>query len=700
MKGDTAMSAQTLESRPSNRLIHETSPYLQQHAHNPVDWYPWSDQAFDRARLEDKPLFLSIGYSTCHWCHVMERESFEDEATAQIMNEHFVCIKVDREERPDIDAIYMDSVQLMTGSGGWPLSVFATPEGKPFYGGTYFPPEDLLGRPGFRRLLQTIADAWRHRREDLLESGESLLQALAVPKDKGPGDLSEGLIQGVYASLVPLFDSRYAGFGSAPKFPQTSILILLMHYGRRTGEAKALNMVTQTLDAMAAGGIYDHLGGGFHRYATDAQWQVPHFEKMLYDQALLAAAYARAYQITKRPAYALTVSQVLDYVLRDMTDPNGGFYSAEDADSEGREGTFYLWTPEQIAAVLDETGQSLVFARYGVTKQGNFEAGTSILHIRESIDAVANRFGMESAEAERLLEQARSRLLKARVGRVRPQRDDKIITAWNGLMISSLATGGAVLNEDRYIEAAIRAADDALHQLYNQGRLMHSRTGTRISGPGFLDDYAFLAAGLLDLYDTTFVPRWLAEAKRLAEQMIDLFDDTQGGAFFFTGKDAEPLIVRTKPDYDGALPNANSVAALVLLKLGHLTMDRHLTAKATAILESFGPVMATSPMAATAMMTALDFHLGPTREITLAGDRDNPVTRQMIQAIHSRFLPHTLTVLRPAGSSPGAIAELVPFTRQQPAINGRPTAYVCEGYTCNRPLQTVPELVHLLSLRP
>ena len=504
--GDTNMATANTQT---NRLIKETSPYLLQHAYNPVDWYPWSEEAFDRARTQDKPVFLSIGYSTCHWCHVMAHESFESEAIAAVMNEHFVCVKVDREERPDVDAIYMEAIQAMTGSGGWPLSAFLTPDGRPFYGGTYFPPDDRYGRPGFQKILLAVADAWKNRRDDLLDSADKLKQALSQATEPGVAELSQETMANAANVLAQSFDSRYAGFGQAPKFPQPSHFALLLRHWRKTGSDSHLKMVTDTLRAMARGGIYDHLGGGFHRYATDAQWLVPHFEKMLYDQALISQACIEAYTISPDPELERVVRETLDYVMRDMADARGGFYSAEDADSEGEEGTFYVWTPAQTRAVLGPERAALFDAYYGVTEQGNFEDHTSILHVARDLEAVAAQHKLSPDELRKEMDGARKQLFQARAQRIRPHRDDKIITAWNGLFISALAQAGAVFSEQKYLNAAERAADFILSDMVKGGRLQRSGAQGKLSGPGFLDDYAFFIAGLLDLYEATFQVRWL-----------------------------------------------------------------------------------------------------------------------------------------------------------------------------------------------
>jgi len=691
------MQANAVMRKHTNRLIEETSPYLLQHAHNPVDWHPWSSEAFELAQKEDKAIFLSIGYSTCHWCHVMERESFENEQIAKIMNEHFVSIKVDREQRPDVDEIYMNAIVMMTGSGGWPLSVFMTPEGKPFYGGTYFPPSDSYGRPGFERILLSVADAWKNRREELIGSAakmSEMLQSQAGPTDKS--NLSPEILDDAFESLRNSFDAVNGGFGTAPKFPQPANLSMLLSYWQRTADNQALNMVEKTLDAMADGGIYDHIGGGFHRYATDAQWLVPHFEKMLYDQALLSKVYLQAYQITRQERYAQIAREIFDYVLRDMTDPAGGFYSAEDADSEGREGIFYLWDPEQTASVLDEEQARLFNTCYGVTNEGNFEEGKTILNITTSMKQLEDEFQKDRAAIENILKNARNRLFKVRAKRIRPHRDEKIITAWNGLMISSLAYGGAVLEEEKYIEAARRSAEFILSTLHKNGRLMRYSRDGQVVQKAFLDDYAFTAMGMLDLYEATFDVKWLIEAKSLSNQMIDLFTDTERGGFFLAGKDSEKLIARTKPGSDGAIPSGNSVAAVLLLKLGRLTMDQHFTELGGKVLETFSQQLEQSPAYSSAMLRALDFRLGPTQEIIIAGNADAPDVKQMLKLIHGTFLPNAVVLLHEPDKADSALYNTVPFIKNQTAIEGKATAYVCENYVCKKPVNNVSEFENII----
>jgi uncharacterized protein YyaL (SSP411 family) len=692
------MPSMTAAYKYTNRLIDQTSPYLLQHAHNPVDWHPWGAEAFERAKREDKPIFLSIGYSTCHWCHVMKRESFENEQIARLMNENFVCIKVDREQRPDVDELYMNAVVLTTGSGGWPLSLFLTPEGKPFYGGTYFPPNDAFGRPGFERVLLAIAEAWKSRRQELIDSSDKLsefLQGAQGPTQKA--SLSVEILKNAFNQLRDVFDSVSGGFGTAPKFPQPANLSMLLGYWRRTADAQALHIVEKTLNAMAAGGIYDHIGGGFHRYSTDARWLVPHFEKMLYDQALLGKVYLQAYQITRKERYARIAKEIFDYVLRDMTAPAGGFYSAEDADSEGEEGAFYLWDSEQIASILDRDEARLFNAHYGVTKHGNFAKNRTILSIVTPTEQLANEFQTDPVAVADTLAIAHAKIFAARAKRVRPHRDDKVITGWNGLMILSLAYAGAVLQDKKYTDAAVRCADFVLNTLYTNGRLRRYYRNGQVVGKAFLDDYAFVVTALLDLYEATFETRWLVKARTLSEEMIELFADAEQGGFFLAGKDSEKLIARSKPGSDGAIPSGNSAAALVLLKLGRLTMNEQFTEQGVKTLGTFSRQLAKSPAYSSLMLEALSFQLGPVRELVIAGDADAEDTKRMLELIRGQFLPNVAVLFHDPGKADSVLYELVPFVKNQAAVKGKATAYVCENYACKKPVTDLREFESLLA---
>ncbi len=602
-----------------NLLINEKSPYLLQHADNPVEWRPWGEDAFRAALDRDMPIFLSVGYATCHWCHVMAHESFEDEDIARMLNENFVSVKVDREERPDVDNVYMTVCQMLAGSGGWPLSIFMTPRGQPFYAGTYFPKDSGFGRPGFRDVLRQISKAWRTDNSRLVQAGEEIAVAIQ-PKSKasfGADErhaLGEDALRRAYEQLLSLFDGQWGGFGAAPKFPTPHHLTFLLRWHLRRPESRALEMVRKTLDAMRSGGIFDHLGYGFHRYSVDREWLAPHFEKMLYDQALLAMAYTEAFQAASQPAYARTAREIFGYVLRDMTAPEGGFYSAEDADSEGREGLFYVWTPEEIREVLGP-GESGLFCRFhGISDAGNFEEGRSIVHAPIPLDAFAGDAAMDAVRLSELLEDSRKKLLAHRAKRVRPMKDDKILTAWNGLMIAALAKGFQALGDSAYGEAARNAADFILAAMRpGKGRLMRRYRHGEVAIPGYADDYAFLVWGLLELYQAVSETKYLEEAISLNNEMLDIFWDHDGGGFFYVGSDGERLILRDKDSYDGAIPSANSVAALNLFRLARITGNAELEARGNRLIEMFSGPVNNYPSAYTQFLNALDFALGPAR---------------------------------------------------------------------------------------
>ena len=682
-----------------NRLIFEKSPYLLQHAANPVDWFPWGEQAFEKARAEGKPLFLSIGYATCHWCHVMERESFENAEIAAVLNDQFVCVKVDREERPEVDGIYMSAVLVLTGGqGGWPLSVFLTPDGKPFYGGTYFPPEDRYGRPGFRTLLIRLAAAWQQDRRQLEEVTDLVVEHLRKGVESRGGDaLTAETLDAGAGSLARIFDESWGGFGEAPKFPMSHNLSFLLRHWARTGEARSLKMVETTLDRMALGGLHDHLGGGFHRYSTDRRWLVPHFEKMLYDQAILARTYLEAFQATGKSRYADVARGILDYVLRDMTGPEGAFYSAEDADSEGYEGRFYVWRPEEVVEALGRELGSLFNDAHNVTAHGNFELQTSILNLNAPPEETAASQSGGAPPPMDPLPDARRRLLEARSKRIRPLRDDKIITAWNGLMISAFATGSQVLDDPGCRQAAERAARFVLERLRTEdGRLLRRYRDGQASFPGCIEDYAFFTLALLDLYEATFKPEYLTQACDLAAKMNELFWDETDGGFAFQGTDGERLLIRQKEVYDGATPSGNSVAALALLRIGHLTADPSYEKRGRETIAAFSAAVSQAPTVHTQMLIALDFALGPTIEIVLAGESDAKETQEMVRAIHRRFLPNKVLALRPEGSAGEAIASLAPFLADLHAIDGKTTAYVCRNHACSRPTCDLEELLRFL----
>ncbi len=686
----------------TNRLAGESSPYLLQHAHNPVDWYPWGAEALARARAEDKPILLSIGYSACHWCHVMERESFEDETTAELMNRLFVNVKVDREERPDLDAIYMQAVQLMTGHGGWPMTVFLTPAGVPFWGGTYFPPEERHGMPSFQHVLQAIADAWRDRRDEVLASGDELRQHLRQQLQPRPArdPLDTSLLAAATQGLLGQVDPRDGGFGGAPKFPQPMAIELLLRQWQRDGDERSLSAAVDALTRMARGGIYDQLGGGFHRYSVDAQWLVPHFEKMLYDNAQLARAYLAGYQATGSELFRAVAEQTLDYVLRDMTDPGGGFYSAEDADSEGEEGRYYVWTPDQVRAALGEEDARVVMAVYGVTAEGNFEGATTVLHLARDPAQVADDLGLREAEVRAALDRGRRALFDARQGRVRPGRDEKIVTAWNGLMLRALAEAACILGRDDYRAAAIRNGAFLLSTMRTpEGRLLRTwRAGHQAKIDAYLEDYANAADGLLALYEATFDPRWLSAAIELADAIVERFADDENGGFYDTSQEHEALVTRPKDLFDNATPAGNSVAADVLLRLALLTANHRYRRQAQAVLELVRESLGRYPLGLARMLSALDFLLARPKEIAIVGDPGAAETRSLLGVVYERFLPNKVV----AGAAPGddRAAALTPLLRDRPQRDGAPTAYACEQYACLAPTTSPAELRAQLSALP
>ena len=677
----------SVQTKHTNRLIHEASPYLLQHAHNPVDWFPWGDEAFSKAKEEDKPVFLSIGYSTCHWCHVMAHESFENERIAKILNEHFIAVKVDREELSGVDAVYMDFVQKTTGPGGWPMSVFLTSEAKPFYGGTYFPPVDSYGRPGFGTLLTSIEDAWRNRRDEILKSSEQIVLALQEEVSMhGELTLTEDVLKNTFQNLGQIYDSQYGGFGNAPKFPQPSMLSFLLIYSHRTENEDALGMVENTLEKMSDGGIYDHLGGGFHRYSVDQKWLVPHFEKMLYDQALISRAYIQAFQITPKQAYQQTAREIFNYLLRDMTSTEGGFYSAEDADSEGHEGVFYVWTPKQIDKLLSRNEEKLFKEYYGVTDAGNFERGSSILNITVPLEQVAKKIDIDPEDAAAILQSAENKLFQVRQKRIRPHRDEKIIAGWNGLMISSLAYGGAVFDVPRYIQAAQRSADFVMGGLYETGRLRRYYANEQAHEYAVLDDYAYLIRGLIDLYQADFDPKWLEHASKLADQMIALFEDENTGGFYLTGSDTQNLIVRIRPDYDGATPSGNSVAAAELIRLSELTGNREYFEHARKTLTLFQKDLKSRGASLTELLSTADLWLGPRSEIVIAGEIQSDDTQQIIKSIRGQFLPRTAVLVRDPETNANKLDQIAAIVKAHEPIDGKVTVYLCEDFVCKQPI--------------
>jgi uncharacterized protein YyaL (SSP411 family) len=676
-----------------NRLAEATSPYLLQHADNPVDWYEWGPEAFERARAQDRPILLSVGYAACHWCHVMAHESFEDPETAMVMNERFVNVKVDREERPDVDAIYMDAVQAMSGHGGWPMTVFLTPDGEPFFAGTYFPREDRHGLPGLRRVLDAISDAWRERRQELLGQGRRVVEALATPVRTSSQPLTEDLLRTAHRGLRSQFDPEWGGFGAAPKFPQPATLDFLLRCHLR-GYDGSLEMVTLTLDRMASGGMYDQLGGGFHRYSTDRVWLVPHFEKMLYDNAQLARTYLRAWQVTERERYREVATETLEYLLREMRHPEGGFFSAQDADSEGVEGKFFVWSQEELLAAAGEDGEAAA-AYYGATPEGNWE-GTNILWRPRSAEEVAEGLGLSVERLAEATRRARGALLEARGQRVRPATDDKVLASWNGLAIQALAEAGRALGEARFVEAAEEAAGFVLSEVRrDDGRLLRAWREGRTSGPGFADDYAMMAAACLTLYETTFDLRWMMEARSLGDELIRLFHDPEGDGFFQTGSDGERLVVRPKELFDNAVPSGNSVGAEVLQRLALLTGESAYETAAISALRPVRELMARAPTMLGNALGALDLYVSAAREVAIVGDPSSDATKRLVKEVWRRFLPNSVLALR--SPEDGAAAEVVPLLADRDPVDGRAAAYVCERFVCQRPVTEPADLAAHLS---
>ena len=688
-----------------NRLIFEKSPYLLQHAENPVDWYPWSEDAFDRAKREDKPVFVSIGYSTCHWCHVMAHESFEDPGVAALMNGAFVNVKVDREERPDIDAVYMSVCQLVRGNGGWPLTAILTPDKKPFFVATYLPRESRQGMTGMLDLVPHVERIWRERRREVDEGSEDLSRHLAGVFERRRGENAPGveLLHAAFAELGNRFDESNGGFGRAPKFPAPHALLFLLRYWRRTGDAHALEMTERTLRRMARGGIYDHVGFGFHRYSTDERWFAPHFEKMLYDQALLAMAYTECFLATGKAAYRRTAEEILSYIMRDMTDPGGGFYSAEDADSEGTEGKFYLWTLGELEALLGGEDGRLAADLYGVEPAGNFAdevAGGNILHLRRPIEKSAEELGVAPEDLRRRLDRIGAVLLAARGRRVRPYRDDKILADWNGLMIAAFSLAARAYGADAYATAAEKAAWFVLDSMTAAGGgLLHRYRDGEAAIDGNLDDYAFLAWGLIELYETTFDAHHLARAVALTDEMIRLFWDGEGGGFYFTRADGEGMIVRTRAIYDGAIPSGNSAAAVNLIRLARLTGDARYEEYAENIGRVFLEDLTRAPSGYAWFAAAVDLAQGPSVEVVIVGEPGTADTDAMIRAVRASYAPHAAVLFKSSAREDPELARVAPFTAGHVAIDGRATAYVCRNHACDSPTTNPADVAAALRLR-
>ncbi|UCE84247.1 MAG: thioredoxin domain-containing protein [Deltaproteobacteria bacterium] len=690
------MATDPADKKPKkNQLSNEKSHYLLQHAENPVDWFPWGDEAFAKAKMEDKPIFLSIGYSTCHWCHVMAHESFEDDEVGRILNQSFVAIKVDREERPDVDMVYMAVCQAITLKGGWPLSIFMTPEGKPFYAGTYFPKRSRMGMPGFVDIINHIATAWANDRSPLMDASEKITKAIQPRPEKGSmAELGLDTLEKGYNQLARSFDQKWGGFSTAPKFPTPHNLTFLLRWHKRTGEGNALHMVEKTLDAMRNGGIFDHIGYGFSRYSVDERWLVPHFEKMLYDQALLTLAYTEAYQATGVARHGRVAAEILTYVLRDMTAPEGGFYTAEDADSEGKEGLFYVWTPAEIKEKLGKDLGELFCRFYDIGPNGNFEDGRSILHTRIPLEKFAAAEKMDVAELEKVLEQGREILFQEREKRIHPLKDDKVLTSWNGLMIAAMAKAYQALGEQSYLDAAQGSAGFILENLKKAGpRLFRRYRQGEVAIPGYLDDYAFLVWGLIELYEATFKISYLEEALALNQAMIDLFWDETHGGFYYSGKENEVLIKTSKEIYDGAIPSSNSVAAFNLIRFGSITGDASFGTMAEQLAGTFAKRIKAYPSAYTQYLAVLDFIIGPSREIVIVEQQNGGDNRAIVETIHKQFLPNKVLLLKPAGQAGERISALAPFVKDLQTINTETAVYLCEDHDCDqKPITEVEQI--------
>ncbi len=685
-----------------NHLKDEKSPYLIQHAQNPVDWYPWGDEAFQKAKQENKPIFLSVGYSTCHWCHVMARESFEDHEMAQLINEVFIPIKVDREERPDIDCTYLAACQIITNSGGWPLTVLLTPDLKPFFAGTYYSKETIDGRIGLKDLILNVRELWQNQEDELLKSADEITSALKRWASTVSGELiPESVLELAFNVLSNSFD-EYGGFGHGQKFPSANHLLFLLHYWNRTGDENALSMVEETLDFMRRGGIWDHLGFGFHRYSMDPEWIVPHFEKMLYDQALMTLVYTEAYQATGKEEYRETVMLILEYILRDMTSPNGGFYSAEDAESMGLEGEFYLWTKNEIERILTPQESRIFNKAYQIKEKGNFQDpntqlfnGKNILHLKAPLNLIAEELELDLADLSKQLEFIRNKLYAAREMRICPHKDDKILTDWNGLMITALARASQIFDDKRYSEAAMKAVMFIKSQLYCEGKLWHRYRSGEVKVAGFLDDYAFMISGLIELYQATLDSDLLEWALELNEELInDFFDETDGG-FYFTSQLEEDVLVRKKEAFDGSIPSGNALSYINLLHLSTLLEDSQFNGWALELEKSFAPLISGSPTGYTMFLTGLMLRLGPSYEVVIAGEKNDEATQELIQVLHENYLPQVVYSLNSVGDN--WLREKVESFQDKKPLDGMVTAYVCESKGCKLPVTNSDKLLELLS---
>lgn len=687
------------EEKFTNHLKDEKSPYLLQHLHNPVDWYPWGEEAFRKARDEDKPIFLSIGYSTCHWCHVMARESFQDGEIGEILNRYFVAVKVDREERPDIDSVYMTVCQMMTGSGGWPLTIILTPERKPFFAGTYFPRESVGRGVGLKDLLLNVQDLWMDKRAELLDSARDIKSALEKLSQTQQGPLLDSeVLDQAYQALKDNFDHDKGGFGGFQKFPTPHHLLFLLRYWKATGQEEAREMVEITLQNMTQGGVWDHVGFGFHRYAVDPHWLVPHFEKMLYDQALMALALTECYQATRKPLYRETAEKIMEYVLRDMRSPEGGFYSAEDADSEGVEGKFYLWSHQELSQILDPEEVELVEKVYHTTREGNYReestglrSGQNILHLEEPLENTASRLGLEYPLLKDKLDGIRLKLFTVREGRVHPHKDDKILADWNGLMLAALARASQVYGNQKYRDAARDCLDFVKNNLYQGGRLWHRYREGEVKVDGNLDDYSFLIWGLLELYQSTLESSYLELALELKETLLDLFQDPKGGGFYFTAQDAEEVLVRKKEAYDAAIPSGNSVAYLNLLRLATLLEGQELKRTALQLEMAFASSIKGTPSGFSMFLAGLQYRLGPSFNVVISGWEDDADTRKIIGGLRARYLPH-VTLLLNSGEDIW-LKSKVESLPSKISLEGRATAYVCGSGTCYPPTHQLEDVL-------
>ena len=706
---------QQRKNDPVNRLVHEKSPYLLQHANNPVDWHPWADEAFERARKENKPIFLSIGYSTCHWCHVMAHESFESEEIARLINEIFIPVKVDREERPDIDNIYMSAAMAMTGQGGWPLTVFLTADKKPFFAGTYFPPYAKWGSPGLIDILNSVANSWKNDRDQIINSSISLTDTLKEyhNKDNRSEQMTEKILERAYHELESSFDPQFGGFGNFPKFPSSHILSLLLRFAKRHNDPEALDMVEHTLVQMAKGGFYDHLGSGFHRYSTDREWQIPHFEKMLYDQAILIRTYLEAYQFTKKEVYATIAREVLDYVLNDMRSKLNGFYCALDADSEDpyqgshekKEGAYYLWRYDEIVKILGEKDSAVFNFFYGVKIDGNAHhdpqgefSGLNVIFAEKTLSETAGHFTLTEKEIDQVLIRSRAKLLEVRNERAKPHLDDKILVDWNSLMISALTLAYQVLGEEKYQKAACTCVEFINKTLFNKsGRLLHRYRDGETLILGMIDDHAFFANALLDVYEITFDAQYIEKAMAIAEEMIRLFWDKEKGGFFFTGSDAEDILYRKKEIYDGAIPSGNSIAALVLVRLSKITFDPKWEDLASRLFQSFAAEIGQHPSSYSQMLIAYDFYLGPSIEIVIADkDLNMRTVEETLRVLKEFFIPNKVVLWHSKDVSGENIRKLAPFISEQKVLDDELTIYVCQNHVCQLPIHSVAELKNSL----